>query len=146
MQQYCFFADFIMWSLRGASGQPAQQPQDDHPGSPPGIDVEVPAVENRLPTPEVPQTATPLPQTPRRRRRFVQAVLSPSRRRTRMQTQSELARQAFVNSDNEWRVFQRQCEEERLRLRERELNQQERWLELFAQMIALGNRIADTLK
>ena len=138
-----------LWSQAGtsASTQPSELPAD-HIEPPPVMPStsrsSQPNIEHTLPIPEVPQIPTPLPATPRRRRRrFIETVPSPAHRRTRTQTQSELARQAFVNSDIEWRVFQQRCEEERLRLRERELNQQDRWLEIMAQLIQLGNRMVD---
>lgn len=94
-----------------------------------------------------PQSPTPLPPTPRRRRRRqFQNLTSPLLRRTRTQTQSDLARQAFVRSDSEWRAFQQEAERERTRLREIELRMQERWLNLFEQFLALGNRIGDILE
>ncbi|RVE45215.1 hypothetical protein evm_010105 [Chilo suppressalis] len=93
------------------------------------------------------QSTTPLPLTPRRRRR-VRLIdpSSPIQRRTRTQTQSDLARQAFVISDCEWRAFQQETERERNRLRELELRNQERWLELFGKSLILGNRVVDILE
>ncbi|KAJ8705904.1 hypothetical protein PYW07_010681 [Mythimna separata] len=128
------------------SVQPAQQSEDeeDEVESPPPMPrrgLRVRNFEDMTPIAEAPQTSTTLPANPRRRRRL--RVAMPSfLRRTRPLTQSGLARQP-ASSDNEWRVFQRKCERERLRLRERELNQQDRWLDLFGQFISLGNRVVD---
>ncbi|XP_063539789.1 uncharacterized protein LOC134749911 [Cydia strobilella] len=91
-----------------------------------------------------PQSPTPLPLTPRRRRtRPMPTLSSPTYRRTRTHTQSDLARQAFLRSDCEWRNFQMEAERERNRLRELEIRMQERWLDLFSQFLVLGNRIVD---
>ncbi|CAG9791731.1 unnamed protein product [Diatraea saccharalis] len=76
--------------------------------------------------PRTQQSPTALPPTPRRRRRRLIQAQSPLHRRTRTQTQSDLARQAFVRSDCEWRSFQQEVEQEKIRLRELELSNQQR--------------------
>ncbi|XP_041968788.1 uncharacterized protein LOC121725755 isoform X1 [Aricia agestis] len=87
----------------------------------------------------------PLPLTPRaRRRRLFQNQNSPVRR-TRTQTQSDLARQAFLRSDSEWRAFQQEAERERIRVRELELAIQQKWIDLFQQFLDVFKNFTSNL-
>lgn len=86
---------------------------------------------------------TRTPQQRRAVRRRLQQQ-TPVRRRLRRQpqeTQADRAASQFLNSDEEWRRFRNEHDRENRRLRERELDVQERWLQFFTRVLEVSERI-----
>ncbi|XP_045506164.1 uncharacterized protein LOC123702458 isoform X2 [Colias croceus] len=84
------------WNVPGSSSQPPIFEPANQPPSPPA-------------TPPTPIQGTPRsPRTPRRRRHPRLPVGASPKRRTPAISQSALAREAFANSDREWREFNKE--------------------------------------
>lgn len=92
------------------------------------------------------QVRSRLAFSPRRRRKRTYDSASPIQKRAHHATQTELARQEFVNFDHEWRTFLMDRESERNSLREIELQQQQKWQQLFEQMLQILNNVMDLFK
>lgn len=139
------------WNQPGPSNRPHIAPPTLDPHSPqpattpPQVERAPPAVDLHYPSPSG--------NTPRRRRATTarRPLASPRRRVGRQQTHVEQAAHHFLNSDECWRNFLQkkhsdeiEIQREKLRIRERELEAQQRWQDISMHAIAALNKIIDS--